>query len=419
MRIVVIGSGLLGVTSAYFLAKDGAQVTVVDRADGIAKGTSFANAGMLTPSMADPWNSPGVFWHLVHDLGRENAPMLLRPRALPSIVGWGLRFLAHSRPEKFRASMRANLRLADYSLQVLRELRVSLGLRYDETTAGTLKIFRNARKFDETAERLGFLQALGLRVQRLTPAQVLALEPALGEVGGSLVGGLHCLGDESGDARLFTEALAQKAREAGVEFRFDSAVEGFDLDGNCITAVVTSRAKLDADRVVVAAGSWSPRVLASLGIQLPVRPVKGYSITLQTGAWSAGPRLPVVDDSLHAAITPLGRRLRVAGTAEFAGYDLSLPPARVENLYGLLLGVFPSFAPHLDRGDAAPWAGLRPMTPSGVPLIGRLKFRNLYVNTGHGHLGWTMAAGSARLLADQVFGRPPAIDPTPYDAQRR
>jgi D-amino-acid dehydrogenase len=255
-------------------------------------------------------------------------------------------------------------------------------------------------------------------VKYLTPRESVAVEPALTGIADKLVGGIHCPEDESGDARMFTQALAAQAREAGVKLEFGVEVTGFETDGKRITAVLTPQGKRTADAIVVAAGSWSPLLLKQLGITLPVRPVKGYSITVPTGAWPTRPGLPIVDAALHAAITPFQDRLRVAGTAEFAGYDRSLSTGRINNLFDLLLSVYPSFAPHLDRGNAQPWAGLRPVAADGVPRIGKLKFDNLYVNAGHGHLGWTFAAGSGRLLADLVMHKATAIDAKPYDAER-
>ena len=419
MRIIVIGSGLLGVTSAYFLAQNGAEVTVLDRGDAAASATSYANAGMLTPSMADPWNSPGVFGQLLRYLGKEDAPLLLRVRALPSILGWGLAFLANSSVEKFHASMAANLRLANYSRETLRTLREQLALSYDQKTAGTLRVFREQRALDASAARWETLASFGLKTNVLSAAATVTLEPALAEVREQLAGGIHCPQDESGDARKFTETLAEKARKAGVAFKFGTTVTGFKHDGEKITRVVPDTESLVADAVVISAGSWSTPLLQGLGLRLPMRPVKGYSITLDAGAWNQRPGLPVIDDALHAAVTPLGQRLRVAGTAEFAGYDTSLSPARIENLFSLLLNIYPGFAPHLDRAQAQPWAGLRPMSADGVPFIGRLRYQNLYLNTGHGHLGWTLAAGSARLLADLMADKTPEIDPAPYAADRR
>lgn len=418
MRVLVIGSGLLGVTSAWFLSREGCDVTVVERLGGAAEGTSHANAGMLTPSMADPWNSPGIFWHLLQWLGREDAPFLLRPRALPSMLGWGLSFIAHSSPARQRASMDANLRLASYSLATLRELRATLPLAYDERTNGTIKVFRDRRAFDAAVARNAVLAELGLDVRALDAAQAVAVEPALAPIRDALVGAIYCPTDESGDARAFTQALADQARDAGVRFHFDCDVTGFEHAGGRLNAVLAGGRRLEAEQFVVAAGSGSPQLLAPLGIALPVRPVKGYSITVPAGHWSGAPQMPVIDDALHAAATPLGARLRVAGTAEIAGYDRALTPSRIENLFNLLLGLFPTYPQPLDRANAEPWAGLRPVSPDGVPRIGQLGFDNLFVNTGHGHLGWTLAAGSGALLAQLVCGRPTEIAAGPYDPNR-
>jgi D-amino-acid dehydrogenase len=418
MRVLVIGSGLLGVASAHFLSREGCDVTVVERLGGVAAGTSHANAGMLTPSMADPWNSPGIFWHLLQWLGREDAPFLLRPRALPSMLGWGLSFIAASSPARQRASMDANLRLAAYSLAQLRELRAAHQLAYDERTNGTIKVFRDRRAFDAAVARNRVLAELGLDVRAVDPAQAVALEPSLAPVREALVGGIYCPTDESGDARAFTQALADTARAGGVRFEFGVDITGFEHAGGRLNAALAGGRRFEAEQFVVAAGSWSPQLLSQLGIALPVRPVKGYSITVPTAHWGGAPQMPVIDDALHAAATPLGARLRVAGTAEIAGYDATVTPARIENLFNLLLGLFPTYPQPLDRAKAEPWAGLRPVSPDGVPRIGQLGYDNLFVNTGHGHLGWTLAAGSGALLAQLVCGRPTEIAAGPYRPDR-
>lgn len=419
MRVVVIGSGLQGVATAWFLASRGCEVTVLERGEVVAGATSYANAGMLTPSMADPWNAPGVLGHLLGSLGREDASFLLRLRALPSILGWGLAFLRNASPARFRANMEKNLRLASYSLEVLGELRSSLGLHYDERRNGTIKVFRDARAFDAAVQRNAILSSLGLAVRAVDAAEAARIEPALAPVREKLVGGIYCPTDESGDARAFTQALARKATEAGTTFVFDAQVRHLERNGDRIAAVASRQGVYEADAYVVAAGCWSAGLLGGLGHDLPVRPVKGYSITVPFGHWAAPPQMPVIDDALHAAATPLGDRLRVAGTAEIAGYDTAPTPSRIDNLFGLLLNLFPGYTPHLDRARAAPWAGLRPVCADGVPLIGRYRCRNLFLNTGHGHLGWTLAAGSARVLADLMLGAVPEIDARPYDAQRR
>jgi D-amino-acid dehydrogenase len=409
----------MGVASAYFLAREGCEVMVIDRESAPALGTSHANAGMLTPSMADPWNAPGVFWHLLKWIGREDAPFLLRPSAIPAMTAWGLSFIANSRPDRFRANMEKNLKLASYSLDVMREMRASVkGLDYDLLTNGTLTVFRDQPALDEAVKRFRILETLGLRVSVLSAKDAAALEPAIADIADKLVGGIHCPGDESGDARMFTQALVREARALGATFAFDTNVKGFERNGDRIAAAITDDGKQFADQFLVAAGSWSPLVLRSVGASLPVRPVKGYSITVPTGKWPARPGMPVIDAVLHAAITPFKDRLRVAGTAEFAGYDTSPSPGRINNLFDLLLSVYPSYAPYLDRNNAQPWAGLRPVSSDGVPRIGRLKYRNLFVNSGQGHLGWTFACGSGRLVADLMTGKPAQIDATPYDAQR-
>lgn len=419
MRVVVVGAGLQGVSTAHELARRGCEVTVLERDTGPALATSYANAGMLTPSMADPWNAPGIVRQLLGYLGREDAPFLLRPSALPSLLGWGLAFIRHSSPRRYREHMRANLQLASYSLSILRELRQAHGLDFDQRANGTIKVFRDRRAFDAGVARNDLLRELGLDVRALDGAGAVAVEPALAPIQSQLVGAIHCPVDESGDAHAFTKGLAQAARGLGARFRFGCAVTGFERAGDRVVAVLTDQGRIAADDFVLAAGSWSPQLVSGLRLGVPVRPVKGYSITVDTSAWRGAPRMPVIDDALHAAATPLGTRLRVAGTAEIAGYDTALTPARIDNLFALLLGLFPTYTPHLERARALPWAGLRPVCADGVPLIGASRISNLHLNTGQGHLGWTLAAGSARLLVDLMLCATPALDPAPYDAKRR
>lgn len=412
MKVLVAGSGLLGVSSAYALACVGAKVTVLERAASPAEGTSHANAGMITPSMADPWNAPGIHRDLLRWLGREDAPFLLRPSALPGLLDWGLRFLAASRPEAFRRHMEANLRLARYSQQVMAQLRGSLDLPHDHLANGTIKVFADARHFEMAAGRNRQLQELGLDVRLLDATGAVKVEPSLAPVRERIAGAVYCPQDESGDAREYTHRLARHAASAGVEFRFGTVVEDFERDGHRIAAVRAGTERFEADEFVLAAGAWCEPLLRRLGLRVPVKPVKGYSITLDMGSWAGAPRMPVIDDAMHLAATPLGRRLRVAGTAEIAGDDRTLNPARIENLFRSVAALFPSLP--LDRSRAQPWAGLRPMSADGVPRIGRLPYENLWLNTGQGHLGWTLAAGSAALLADLMQGRAPALDPAAY-----
>lgn len=418
MKVVVVGSGLLGVCSAHWLRELGAQVTVVDRAAGPGRETSFANGALLTPSMANPWNAPGVLWRLLGWIGREDSPMLLRPTALPALAGWGLRFLRESSERRFRANTRANVRLAQYSLESLRSLRGAAALDYDHGTAGTLRLFRSARSFDAARSMADWMAEYGVSSQVLDRAATTALEPALRPIAAELIGSIHFPADEHGDALRFCESLAAHAASRDVAFRYRTTVEGLESDGRRICGIRTNAGPIVADVVVVAAGSYSPRLLGSAGLTLPVAPVKGYSITAPLPVDVASPRIPILDDELHAVAVPLNGRLRIAGTAEFTGHDLTLPAARIENLMRVFERTYPQIAGSVARDSIQPWTGLRPMSPDGVPIVSRTPIENLFLNTGHGHLGWTMAAGSGRALADLIAGRTPDIDLAPYALDR-
>ncbi|MBV6422848.1 MAG: D-amino acid dehydrogenase [Steroidobacteraceae bacterium] len=419
MQIIVVGAGLVGVTSAYRLQRAGHSVTVVEREAAVACGASQANGGMLTPSMADPWNAPGVWRELLHSLGHAEAPLLLRPRAIPSLLGWGLRFLGASTTRRYGENTARNLRLAAYSVSGMDALRREEALEYGAATRGTLKIYRDAAAFDSGLRKSRTFGHPLVEVRALTAAQTVALEPGLTDIEGSLAGALHFPGDEAGDARLFTEVLGAAAERRGVRFLFGTAATRIIADKQ-VRALATTAGDMPADAIVVAAGSQSAALLRGVGLRLPVAPVKGYSLTCEPSGTDAPPPLavPVVDDALHAAVTPLGRRIRIAGTAEFTGFDLQLSPPRIENLRRLLRAILPRHADRLLAGNVVSWAGLRPMSADGVPCIGPCGPAGLYVNAGHGHLGWTMADGSARLLADLVDHRPAALEPRDYSPRR-
>jgi D-amino-acid dehydrogenase len=418
MHVVVIGSGLLGVSTAYWLRELGAAVTVIERAPGPGRETSFANGALLTPSMADPWNAPGVLWKLLGWLGREDSPMLLRPSALPGLLRWGLRFLRESSESRYRANTLANVHLSQYSLDALQALRRIDGMSFDHGEVGTLKLVRTARSFDAARAMADWLGDHGVSSRALAREATIELEPALRPIGSELVGSIHFPADQHGDAFRYCEALAAVAAARGVTFRYGTTVTTLEINGTRVASVQTESGSIPTDSVVVATGSYSPKLLAATGIRLPVAPVKGYSISVPMPAGLTGPRIPILDEELHAVAVPLGRTLRIAGTAEFAGHDLTVPAGRIENLVRLLSRTYPEFAARVPRGDIAPWTGLRPMSADGVPIVSRTPFGNLYLNTGHGHLGWTMAAGSGRALADLVIGRPPAIDMAPYSLDR-
>jgi D-amino-acid dehydrogenase len=412
MKIVVIGAGLIGLTSAYFLNARGHEVVVLDRQAGAGRETSFANGALLTPSMPEPWNAPGCWRVLLSSLGRSDAPLQLRLEALPTLGGWGVRFLRNSSIARFERNARKNLKLARYSLEVMAQLREQTGIQYGRTARGTLKIFRDSAALDRAVAASGTLASEGLIFRPLTARQTIELEPALAPIGDQLAGALHYPKDETGDAYQFCVALAERAREQGVKFRFDTAVTALEVRSGEITTAVTERERIVADQYVVAAGSYSAPLLKGIDVRLPVRPAKGYSVTFDKLPGEPALRIPIVDDDFHAAVVPFGGGLRVAGTAEFAGYDLTLRPERVRNLLTLLQQVLPRT--EIDPATAKPWCGLRPMSADGVPIIGPTPLANLFVCTGHGHLGWTMAAGSARLLAGLISRDAPAIDPVPF-----
>ncbi len=418
MKVIVIGSGLLGVSTAWALKERGADVTVLDRAEGPARETSFANGALLTPSMADPWNSPGVFWKLLRWLGREDSPMLLRPRALPSLIGWGLQFIRYSNPRHYRNNTLNNARLALYSLQSLQELRSGTRIEYAGATLGTLRLFRHGTELENALEMVDWLGQHGVRSRTLDRAATIAMEPALAPIGQELAGAIYYPDDEHGDALRFCEGLAREAQARGVRFCYGATVAGLRREGARITSVAGNSQSWEADAVVLAAGSYSPKLVESVGIKVPIQPVKGYSITVPMDGAQPAPRIPILDDELHAVAVPLADRMRVAGTAEFTGFDRTVTPARIENLRYLLARTYPSIAQTATPERTSSWAGLRPMSCDGVPIIGRTACENLFLNTGHGPLGWTMAVGSGRALADLMVGRTPEIDLAPYSLHR-
>jgi D-amino-acid dehydrogenase len=417
MRVAVVGAGLAGLTVAWELSAAGAEVEVFESAQGPGLATSSRNGSLQHPSQAEPWNSPGVLWDVLRHLGDEQAAVLLRPRALPSLVGWGLRFVRDSKPERFFANTLANMRLARYSVAQMARHRAA-GIDYAMRTGGTLALLRDeaARaKALAWAERLG---AHGLTWRTLSRDEVVALEPALAPVAQELLGALHYPEDERGDPLMFCRALADRLRGAGVPMHYSTNVEQVHADAGWVRGVRDDTGRLhEADTVVLAAASRSGALARSVGLDLPVRPVKGYSLTLPQRP--SAPRIAATDPALHMAVVPVGDdRIRVAGTAEFCGDDLSVVPARVANLRALLQRLFPTYAATLKDEDVQPWTGLRPMCADGVCLVGPTRVRGLYLHTGHGHLGWTQTPGSARVLADMVCGKQPDIDPRPYAPAR-
>lgn len=416
MKALIIGSGLIGTTSAYFLARRGWEVTVLDRQDGPGQETSFANGALLTPSMPEPWNAPGSWRVLLASLGRSDSPLQLRLGALPSLAGWGAAFLRNSSPQRYRRNTIKNLKLALHNLAVLRRLRQDIGLEYGCATSGTMRLFRDPAPLGRALEWAQSLRDEGLNHRPLTGGDLVAMEPALAPIAAELAGGIYYPDDEIGNAYKFCVGLAEHARRAGVDFRFRTPVTSIETRQGKVAAVRSGAEAFTADSYIVAAGSYSPLLLKELGIAVPVRPAKGYSLTFERPTPAMPFRIPVCDDDFHAVVVPLENVIRVAGTAEFTGYDLSLPEARIGNLVRLMRGVLPTWP--LDPTAAKPWCGLRPMAADGVPIIGPTPIGNLWINTGHGHLGWTLTVGSARLLSDLLTGNPPSVNPDDYALAR-
>lgn len=393
---------MIGVTSAWYIAAAGHEVTVVERHAQAGLETSFANGGQISAGHAEPWAKPAALPKILKWLGREDAPLLFRPRLDWAQWRWGLGFLRECIPGRFERNARMLAGLAGYSRDCLQALRRSTAIHYDELTRGILQFATREADFDVLQKQSEIMRAFGARREVKTAAECLALEPALANSREPVVGGLYDPHDESGDAFKFTSALAEKARARGVAFR-TGTVQAIEVAGESVVAVRAGDERLRADAYVVALGSYSPLFLRPIGIRIPVYPLKGYSITLET---TEGPTVSLTDEAAKIVISRLGNRLRAAGTAELTGYDTSINAARCDAILRRIRTLFPSVVP----GEVKTWAGLRPATPSNVPVIGRTRFANLFLNTGHGTLGWTLACGSGHALADIVSGRKPEVE---------
>jgi D-amino-acid dehydrogenase len=407
MKIIILGAGVIGTTAAYYLALRGHEVTVVERRAGPALETSFANAGEVSPGYASPWAGPGVPLKAIKWLLMHHSPLVIKPMMDPAMWRWCAAMLRNCTEQRYRINKSRMVRLAEYSRDCLKELRASTGLAYDERALGTLQLFRTNKQLDATAKDIEVLRQYGVPFELLDRAGYLRHEPALAEVSGKFVGGLRLPGDETGDCFKFTTALATLAAQRGVDFRFGVQVQRLVDGPHGVEAVQTSAGCLEADRVLVALGSYSTRMLVPLGLRLPVYPVKGYSITVPITNEAAAPLSTIMDETHKVAVTRLGGRIRVGGTAQLSGFDLQLDAARRRTLEFVVRDLFPRGG---DVARAEFWAGLRPMTPDGTPVIGPTPIPKLWLATGHGTLGWTMAAGTGRLLADWLSGEQPQID---------
>jgi len=409
MKVVVLGSGVIGVCTAWWLRQAGHDVLVIDRAAGPALETSRANGGQVSVSHSAPWANPQAPLQLMRWLFRDDAPLLFRPRLDLRQWAWGLMFLRECLPGRAPVNARAMLRLAEYSRTTLQAMRRELDIEYQHTETGIITFYRDQASFDASQEMSGVLRDFGVDKRIVTPEEIAALEPALAPMRDRIVGGDYTPDDETGDAHLFTQALAEKARHAGVEFRFGTRLTRLlPQGGNIVGAEVIGEDGLyqtvSADAYVAALGAYTPHFMAPLGIACPVYPAKGYSATFDILDEDAAPGLSLTDNANKMVYTRMGTRLRMAGTAEMAGYARGLNTIRCDNMLRQAREMFPTA---LDFDNVRFWSGLRPATPSSVPVIGRTKIRNLYLNTGHGTLGWTMGAGSGRALADLISGRQP------------
>jgi D-amino-acid dehydrogenase len=407
VKILVLGSGVIGVTSAYYLAQAGHEVTVIDRQPKPALETSFANAGEVSPGYSSPWAGPGVPVKAVKWLLMKHGPLVIRPKLDPVMWIWLLKMLRNCTSARYAINKGRMIPIAEYSRDCLRALRSETGIHYDERAQGTLQLFRQQSQLDDTGGDIAVLKQYGVPYEVLDRDGCIAAEPALAAVKDKIAGGLRLPQDETGDCHMFTQALAVEAEKLGVRFAFDVGIQGLSADATRVTGVATSNGVLQADAFVVALGSWSSRLVRPLGISLPVYPVKGYSITVPIVDPDGAPVSTVMDESYKVATTRLGDRIRVGGTAEISGYSDKLYAARRATLDHSLTDLFPRGG---DLARATFWSGLRPMTPDGPPVIGATRYSNLHLNTGHGTLGWTMACGSGRVLADLLSGRKPEID---------
>lgn len=407
MKITILGAGVVGVTSAYYLAKQGHEVTVLDRQPGPALETSFANAGEISPGYASPWAAPGIPQKAVKWLFMKHAPLIIRPMADAATWRWMMAMLANCTSARYATNKGRMVRLAEYSRDCLIALRDETGISYDHRTQGTLQLFRTQKQLDGIGKDVEVLRADGVPFEVLDPAGCIAAEPALARVREKIVGGLRLPNDETGDCFKFTNILQSHAEALGVRFRFGVDIRGLKQLADRITGVVTSDAFIESDMFVAALGSYTPALLKPLGLVAPIYPVKGYSITVPIVDESRAPVSTIMDETYKIAITRLGDRIRVGGMAEIAGFSNDLPPARRTTLEHSVEDLFGGAG---DQSKATFWSGLRPMTPDGTPIIGATRFKNLYVNSGHGTLGWTMACGSGRVLADLVSGKAPEIE---------
>ena len=405
MRVIVLGSGVIGVTSAYYLAKQGAEVTVLDRQAGPAEETSFGNAGQISPGYSTPWAAPGIPFKAVKWMFQHHAPLAINVDGSMWQLQWMAQMLKNCNAQSYAINKERMTRVAEYSRDCLRELRKETGIQYENRSKGTLQVFRNEAQLDMVQRDIAVLKECGVPHELLLKDDLAKVEPALEYAKDKLVGGLHLPNDETGDCYMFTNALADLAKGLGVDFKFNQNVEKLVVEGDEIKGVVVDGKVLTADRYVLAFGSYSRDFLKPLNLNLPVYPVKGYSLTIPIVDPAFAPQSTVLDETYKIAITRFDQRIRVGGMAELSGFNHGLNTDRRATLEMVTQDLFPGG----DLAQASFWTGLRPMTPDSTPIIGATGYKNLFLNTGHGTLGWTMACGSGKLISDLVMNHKPDI----------
>lgn len=416
MKVLVMGAGVIGVTTAYYLAKQGAQVVVIDRQTGPGLETSYANAGQLSYGMTSPWAAPGIPWKAVKWMFMKRRPLFIWPLISPTMWKWGAQMLRNCNEDSYRINKGRMVRVSSYSRDVMPDLIAETGITYDARHQGTLQLFRTEKQLKESKADQEVLAEYGSPFEVLDRDGCIAAEPALAEVPGKFVGGLRLIADRTGDCRMFTIALTAKCVELGVEFLYGQSISAIAVESGRIVGIDTEIAgRITGDAYVCAMGSYATRVLKPIGIKLPVYPVKGYSVTLPVIDDAFAPQSTIMDETHKVAITRLGDRIRVAGQAEIAGYSNRLGPHATDTVKHVIRDLFPKGG---DVSKAEGWTGLRPMTPDGTPVLGPTQYDNLFLNTGHGTLGWTMACGSGRAVADVVLGKAPEISLDGLTAER-
>ena len=414
MRVVILGSGVVGVASAWYLAKAGHQVTVIDRQSGPAEETSAGNAGQISPGYAAPWAAPGVPVKAVKWMFQKHAPLAIRLDGTQFQLKWMWQMLRNCDMNHYQTNKSRMVRLAEYSRDCMKALRDDTGIQYEGRQGGTLQLFRTAQQFESASKDIAVLDDAGVPYQLLESSQLATAEPALAQVAHKLTGGLRLPNDETGDCQMFTRKLADMARQAGVVFEFNRTVDKLHVENGEITGVQCDDEVVKADAYVVAFGSYSTALLRDL-VSIPVYPLKGYSLTIPITDPASAPVSTVLDETYKIAITRFDNRIRVGGMAEIVGFNLKLAQARRETLEMVVRDLYPNGG---NVGQATFWTGLRPMTPDGTPIVGRTRIKNLYLNTGHGTLGWTMACGSGQLLSDIMSGVTPAIPSDDLSVER-